>query len=565
MTLKELLAESVARRGDAVALRYKERDRWHTISYRRLQAQVWRVAEVLARLGVKPGDRVGLFRENSPEWPEIYFGIVGLGATAVAVDAKLKEQEVAHILHDSGSRFLVAGADSYALLRDIEQSLPDLHHVVLLEGHEVLPVSSRRVKYWDYDQLMAEAAPAADGPQRAYDKHPPQEDDVASFIYTSGTTGRQKGAMLTHRNFASNAEACRKAIDIHETDNFLLVLPLHHSFAFTANLILPVACGSEISFVESLKTVGENTREVSPTVLIGVPLLLEKMYNRIWTGLKENKAGYLLFSLGLRKPVLRKIAQKLGGRLRLLITGGAPCDPELLTSFSRLGLPILEGYGLTETAPVLSINPEAHPKPGTVGRPLPGVEIKILDADAEGIGEIAAQGPNVMKGYYNNPEATAAVLRDGWFLTGDLGFIDPDGYVKITGRKKSLIVNREGKNIHPEEVEHQVCRSPFIREALALGYREAGERVGEHVGVIVVPNQEAIDAHAEREKKPMSELEIHHLIRHEVKKHCAQIAEYKRPRRIQIRWEEFDKTSTGKVKRYLYAMSEENLAEATHT
>ena len=559
MTIKEMLARSVQSRGDAVALRYKAQERWHTVSYRELLVRVHHVTEMLARMGIKPHDRVGLFRENSLEWPEIYFGIVGMGATAVPVDAKLQEQEVSHILRDSGARLLFAGAKSYPLLRDVEPHVPELEKVILVDGREVLPTSSKRLKYFDYEALKQDVSKAANSAGRAYDKHQPAEDDVASFIYTSGTTGRQKGAMLTHRNFTSNVEQATKAIDVKASDNFLLVLPMHHAFAFTVNLLLPIFVGGEISFVENLKTVGENTREVSPTVLIGVPLLLEKMFNRIMTGLKENKVGYTLFRLGVRKPIAKAIAAKLGGKLRLMVTGGAPCDPDLLTGFNKFGVEILEGYGLTETAPVLTFNPQHAPKPGSVGKPVPGVEIKILDAGPEGIGEIAARGPNVMKGYFNNPEAPEAVFRDGWFVTGDLGFIDADGYVTITGRKKSLIVNREGKNIYPEEVEHHVCRSPYIREALALGYREEGEKVGEHVGVIVVPNQEAIDDLAAHEKRVYSEKEVADLLRRETKRVCADISEYKRPRRVQVRWEEFDKTSTGKVKRYLYALNTQDV------
>ena len=564
MTLKELLAQSVQQRGDAVALRYKRQERWHTVTYNELLAKVRRVAEILARFGVKPGDRVAIFRENAPEWPEIYFGIAGMAATAVPVDAKLQEQEVAHVLRDSGAKLLFSDAKYYPLLRDVEPHIPDMHTVVLTDGHEILPIHSRRIKYLSYEQLTDDAAEAAGSASRAYDKHHPKDDDIASLIYTSGTTGRQKGAMLTHKNFTANVEGVQKSIGIYPSDNFLLVLPLHHSLAFTANLVLPIAVGSEISFVENLRTVGENMREVSPTVLIGVPLLLEKMYNRIWNGLKDNKVGYTLFKLGIRKPVIRGIAQKLGGKLRLVVTGGAPCDPELLENYDRLGIPFIEGYGLTETAPVLSLNPLGKPKPGTVGKPLPDVEIVIMDKDSEGAGEIAAKGPNIMKGYFNNPEATQAVFKDGWFLTGDLGVIDADGYLTITGRKKSLIVNREGKNIHPEEVEHQVCKSPYIREAIALGYREADEKVGEHVGVIVVPDQDALDALAQREKRTLSEDEIGNFIRSEVKKYSSEIAEYKRPRRIQIRWEELDKTSTGKVKRYLYAMGSEDVGWTRH-
>lgn len=560
MTIKEWLARSVSRRGDGIALRHKKDGRWQSLTYRELLARTWGVAELLARRGLKPGDRVAIFRENAPDWPEMYFGITGLGLTAVPVDAKLQEQEVAHILRDSGARLLFADARSYPLLKEIEAHLPGLQSAVLVGGRELGPQPSRRVRYEDYQESFESAAAAAAADGRAYDRHTPAADDIASFIYTSGTTGRQKGAMLTHGNFAANVEAILHAIDIREDDNFLLVLPLHHAFAFTANLLTPVAAGCEISFVESLKTVGENTREVAPSVLIGVPLLIEKMYNRIWAGLRENKAAWVLYRLGLRRPVRRGIAAKLGGRLRLIVTGGAPCDPDVLVHFAKLGFPILEGYGLTETAPVLTLNPPDAPRPGTVGRPLPGVEIRILDPNPEGVGEITARGPNVMKGYFNNPEATAAVFQDGWFLTGDLGRLDANGYVTITGRKKSLIVNREGKNIYPEEVEHAVGKSPFVRECLALGFRDPDVKVGEQVGIIVVPNQEMIDAHARRGHRTLSEAEAVELVRRDVKRVCAGIAEYKRPRRIQVRWEEFGKTSTGKVKRYLYTLRAEDLA-----
>ncbi len=562
MTIKEMLVQSVQKNPNAIALRFKKQDQWRTHTYSELLAHTHQAAELLARLGIKPGDRVAIFRENAPEWPELYFGIIGLAATAVPIDAKLQEQEVAHILRDSGAKALFASVKSYPLLKDVEPHVPDLGHIILMGGQEILPVAARKIKYWDYDELLAKSAEGALSERRAYDRHDPKEDDIASFIYTSGTTGRQKGAMLTHRNFTSNVKSIQEAIHIKASDHFMLVLPLHHAFAFTTNLLTPIGSGAEISFVESLKTVGENIREVSPTLLIGVPLLLEKMYKRIWNGLKENKTAYALYKLGLRAPVIKGIQKKMGGRLRLMVSGGAPCDPDLLVQLTALGLPVLEGYGLTETAPVLTLNPEGAARPGSVGKALPGVELTILDPDGEGVGEIAAKGPNIMKGYYNNPDATDSAFREGWFLTGDLGFISPDGYVTITGRKKSLIVNREGKNIYPEEVEHQIGKSPFISEVLALGYRLEGEKVGEQVGVIIVPNQEQIDAVHKRGNRPLSEKEVTDLLRQEVKRLAVEMAEYKRPRRIKIRWEEFNKTSTGKIKRYLYALGEEDLAES---
>lgn len=552
MTIREMLLDACSRRGDAVALRYKKDRSWHTISYEQLLDRVRRVSELLGRLRVGPGDHVGIHLSNCPEWPEIYFGIVCMGATAVPVDAQLREQEVAHVLRNSGAKAVFASSRTYQVLRDAEAHLPQLEAAVLVEGDAVRPHPSDRVRYEVFEEAVEAASKAAAGQDSVFDRNSPKPGDVASIIYTSGTTGRQKGAMLTHANFCSNVTASLEAIEVFDTDNFLLVLPLHHAFAFTTNLLIPVASGAEISLIESLRTLGENVKEVSPTILIGVPLLTEKMFNRIWSGLKRNRLAYAMFRMGIRRPVIRGIKNGLGGRLRLFIVGGAPSDPRVLKGFSSLGLPVIEGYGLTETSPVLSFNPESAPKPGTVGRPIGGVEVRIDSPDAEGIGEIVARGPGIMQGYYNNPEATAQVIRDGWFHTGDLGFIDDEGYIHITGRAKNLIVNREGKNIYPEEVEGELMASPYFLEILVLGYEVPGE-TGERVGAIVVPNQEALDDYAS-ERGPMSDEDVRVLITNEVKDAAARIANYKRPRRIQIRTEEFEKTSTAKVKRYLYAI-----------
>lgn len=558
-TIKGMLTRSVERFGGRVAFRYKENRQWREVTYREFQRRVWCVSEMLAECGVKPGDRVAIFAENSAEWPAMYFGILGLNATAVPVDAKLKEQEVAHILRDSDAGAALSTNRQYPILRDIQPGLPSLDHIILLQGRSVLPTLSDGVSYHVYEERMDQAMDKARLPDRAYDLYAPKPDDIASFIYTSGTTGRQKGAMLSHRNFMANVQSCTGAIDISPDENFLLVLPLHHAFAFTGNLLVPLALGNEISLVESLRTVGENVREVSPSAFIGVPLLIEKMYERIVDRLKQNKIGYALYRTGIRGPVRKRIRESLGGRLRIVITGGAPCNPDVLRGFAEFGIQILEGYGLTETGPVCSLNPWSKPKPGTIGLPLPDVEIKIDEPDAEGVGELLIRGPNVMKGYFNNPTASEDAFRDGWFCTGDLGCVDEEGYFAITGRKKSLIVNREGKNIYPEEVEHYAVQSPYILEALVLGYHEPGEKIGERVGLIVVPNQETLDEEAARTGTHRTDREVIDLLREEVKRTCQAITEYKRPRKILVRMEAFEKTSTGKIKRYLYDLESTDL------
>jgi len=474
---------------------------------------------------------------------------VGAGAAVVPIDPRLQEQEVLHVLRDSGARFVVAGASHYTMLRQIEEHLEDIVSVLMIDSRGVMPVEAGGLSYLDYAAALDAVSAPEETPRTG------KSDDVASILYTSGTTGRQKGAMLTHANFLANVRSCRGVARVDDNDHFLLILPLHHAFAFTTSLLLPLASGAQISFVEHLRTIGENLHEVSPTILIGVPLLLEKMYGRMQSSVRAHRLGNLLYRVGLRRPIAQRIRARLGGRLRMIIVGGAPCPAPVLKGLGELGIPVAEGYGLTETAPVLTINPPQRPKPGSVGPALAGVELRILDPDEQGVGEIAARGASVMKGYFNQPRATEEVFRGGWFLTGDLGVMDEEGYLTIAGRKKSLIVNREGKNIYPEEVEQALIKSPLILEAVALGYSDSRDHGGERVGVLVVPDQSELDERAAREGS-LSDDELRALVTQEVKRASRVLAEYKRPRLIRIRSEAFLRTSTGKIKRYLYSMAD---------
>ncbi|MBP1588646.1 MAG: AMP-binding protein [Kiritimatiellae bacterium] len=559
MTLKESLEHSVQKHPDKTLLRFKRAGKWVEWTYAQFQEQVRNAAELLYRAcHVRASDRVMLLAANSPEWAVVHYAITGISASVVHADPHLKEQEVAHILNDSGATVIVADLALYTLIREVEPRCLALRHVVLFNplGRDMPNPPPSRVRYHEFESLMAAHAAAAKARDAAYTRVHPKDDDIAAFLYTSGTTGRQKGAMLSHANFMGNFRSLDAAIDILPDDNFLVILPFFHAFAFTTCLVTPIAAGVELSLVESLRTIGENIRETHPTIILGVPLLLEKMRDKAYAAIAASKVGSLMWRLGMRGPIRRKVADSLGGRIRLIISGGAPIDFKVLEDFDALGLHPREGYGLTECAPVLCLSPYTEPpRRGSCGKVLPFVEMTVLDPNPEGVGVLAVKGANVMKGYYNNPSATADVFRDGWFLTGDLGYMDADNFVYITGRAKSLIVNREGKNIYPEEVETQIDRSPYIRECVVLGYREPGENVGEHVGVIVCPNEEAVAAREKAEGRKYAEADIVALLRAEVKAQAENLAAYKRPRRIQVRWEEFNKTSTGKIKRYLYQMA----------
>ncbi len=555
MTIKDCLNRAAVESPDSVALRFKHEGAWKTTSFGELRERAWHVSQMLSRLGIKPADRVAIYRENSPEWFELYYGTVAIGAVAVPVDAKLREQEVAHILHDCGVSMVFCSARLASIVDTVAARLSTLKSVVVLDADEAHFPGCEQALCIAYEQLWSDVSPEARSEGRAFDQVGPEEASIASLIYTSGTTGRQKGAELTHRNFLANVESIAEAIDIQRNDNFMLVLPLHHSFAFTCNMLVPLYAQCEISLVENLKSIKANMADCSPTVLLAVPLLLEKMLARVMDGIEASLPAKLMFRLGLARVVGRRIHAGLGGALRVIVTGGAPISPATLDVWNKLGILVVEGYGITETAPVLSVNrPGGSPRIGTVGPPLKGVEIRIHEPNAEGVGEIVTRGENVMRGYYNNPEETAKVLKDGWYHTGDLGRFDDQGFLMISGRKKSMIVNREGKNIYPEEVERQVMKSRYVMECLALAYREAGDGVGERVGLIVVPNLEVFDTLEDRKGTRLSDEEIVVRVRDDVRKQLSELSDYKRPRRIEVRFEEFEKTTTQKIKRYLYAI-----------
>ena len=552
MTIKDILNRAADEGPERIALKYKRNGAWQTTTFSSLRERTWQVSEMLVHLGVQSGDRVALLRENSPEWYELYYGIVSIGAVAVPIDIKLREQELAHILHDCGVSLAFCSASQ--LDRIASLATHELRTVVACDvGTRGFPESLSIICH-DYDQLRQEVSKRAMSDARAFDHYDLPSDSPASFIYTSGTTGRSKGAVLTHRNFMSNVEGIAEGIDIRPSDNFMLVLPLHHSFAFTTMLLLPIYAQCQVSLVENLKTIKANMADCAPTVLLAVPLLLEKMMTRIMTGIREKKAAHLMYRFGLAGLIGRKVLEGLGGSLRLVVSGGAPISPSTLRAWSKLGFKIVEGYGITETAPVLTLNPPDAPRIGTVGLPISGVEVQIADPNPEGVGEIIARGENVMQGYYNNPEETARVLVDGWYRTGDLGRFDEKGYLVISGRKKSLIVNREGKNIYPEEVERAVLQSEYVLECLALGYRDHGEETGERVGLIAVPNQEVFDAMEDHGSGRMTDGQVEELVRSDIRAQLGELSDYKRPRKIEIRFEEFEKTTTQKIKRYLYAI-----------
>jgi long-chain acyl-CoA synthetase len=376
-----------------------------------------------------------------------------------------------------------------------------------------------------------------------------QPGEAAVILYTSGTTGRSKGAMLSHANIVSNIRAAIPIFRIDERMHTLSFLPINHVFEQVCGILLPLTVGGTITFAESLKKLGENLVEVRPNFLLGVPAVFRLLNDRLHKNIQGRLLSRTLFTLPFTRPlVTRKVRETLGGA-PTFVSGGAALDPLVAQGLTELGITIYQGYGITETSPVISAEHAGAQRPGSVGLPFPGVDVRIDQPGEEGVGEIWVKGPNVMLGYFNNPVATAEVLTDGWYHTGDLGRIDADGMLYICGRVKNLIVTANGKNVYPEEIENELLHSPFIAEVMVYGHKVSA--TSEEVYAMIFPNQEAIDWHAqEHGLAPMSMAAVEALIRDEILKIGRNLADYKRIRKFTLRDDEFPKTTTRKIKRF---------------
>ncbi len=550
MTLRELLEQAVEKQPLRTAVKYKRAGEWRSLSYSALHSGISQMAETFGELGIVPGtDKVALMLDNSPEWIESYFALAGCGVAVVPVDPKLRPVEVSYILKDSESVMLLAQKCHISMIDEISKDLPFLRFAVIADDFNDQPRSPFNLPFYSYEKLKEKVSKRVD--LSWFLDHKPESGQVASIIYTSGTMGKPKGAMLTHNNFCSDVSGSLAAIDhaLNEKDDFLVVLPLFHSFSFTANLLIAIAAAGGLLFVENLRTIGQDMKELRPTILMAVPLLCEKLFHKIDFRLQGNAVTRCMLKLGLGWVLGRQVRKGLGGRLRHMIVGGAPCPVDIIKGFKRLGISLVEGYGLTECSPVVSFPKLTESRIGTIGLKLPNAEVRIAEPDEKGAGELQVRGPMVMKGYYKNLEATRDAFDGEWLKTGDIAKMDAEGYISICGRKKALIVNREGKNIYPEEVENAIALDTLLNDVVVVGYR-VGDDPGERVGVILAPDPDLLEEQFTGDKEDPAAVES--FVKERLSKQCARLASYKHPRKIVISAEPLERTSVQKVRRCLY-------------
>jgi long-chain acyl-CoA synthetase len=509
-TLSKAFWRSVEQHGEKPALLVKREKQYRPITYTELGRRVYAFARALHELGVRKGDRVSILSENCPEWAITDWATLCLGAITVPIYPTLTAPQVQEILRDSEPKVLVV-SDKKQLRKACEavEGTGLNPQMICIEPDSGSETPS-------FEQMLNQPGALTESELRAMVESS-QPDDIITFIYTSGTTGEPKGAMLTHRNLISNIEAVLQIIDCRPDDLFLSFLPLSHVFERMGGHFLPIYAGLTIAYAESLFTLANDIVEVKPTLMLGVPRFYASVMDRILASARQmpplrQKLFYRTLEVGkvysrciregrpvplgvrlqhavLDKLVAAKIRERVGGRLRFFISGGAALPKEVAEFFHAFGILILEGYGLTETSPVLTVNPPSAPRFGSVGKPIPGVEITIAED-----GEILARGPNIMLGYYKKPEATAAAIDpDGWFHTGDVGYMDADGYLYITDRKKDIIVLANGKNVAPQPIENLLKQSELVQEAVVYG-----DGMSAPVALIV-PNMDALRAFAKQE------------------------------------------------------------------
>lgn len=559
-TLCSLFLGAVDRFGGAPALQWftGRGDELDSLSYDEVLERARAVAGGLAALGLDRGDRVAILSENRPGWAIADYGCLLGGFVDVPVYNTLIASQVAYILGDAGVKVVFASSPEQVskALEAAEEAGLDLTVVAFDPGAP----DSRRVVAWD--DLLARgreflsASPAAAFRSRALETTP---DDLATVLYTSGTTGPPKGVMLTHGNLYSNVWACSDVLDVGPDDVTLSFLPLSHVLQRMVDYLL-LTSGCTIAYARDIRNVAEDLKVVRPTVAVSVPRLYEKVYNKVqetggvrarlvaWaTAVAEQWADAVLeggpggamlkASHALAdRLVYRKIRAGVGGRLRWFVSGGAPLEPDIARFFFAVGLPILEGYGLTETSPVTNVNPPDAIRIGTVGPPVPGTEIRIAED-----GEILVRGPQVMKGYYRNPQATAEVVDDeGWFRTGDVGELTAEGYLRITDRKKDIIVTAGGKNIAPQPIENRLKTNRFVEQVVMVGDKR------KFPALLLVPAFDVLEAWARGQGVPpgdrralLEDPTVQAHMEKEVREHLGELSSFETPKKIALLDKEF--------------------------
>ncbi len=497
--------------------------------------------------------KIALLGENSYSWVVTYLATTNGGGVIVPLDKELSRKELLHLIQRSGVTAIVYGDKYRDLIQGMKDEAPEIAYFINIDATE----DEKTIGELSWELLRLAGKEKLDKGNTTFLDTEIDPESMCALLFTSGTTGMAKGVMLSHKNIASNVYNMSKYVHIKEPGVGLSVLPMHHSYEMTCHILTAIYQGVCVAICEGLKHIAKNLVESQATVMLGVPLVFEGTHKKVLKqaassgkdkSLKRAMAvskKLKLYNKGnITHKIFKDVHKATGGHVDLFIAGGAAMNSRVLEDFQAMGFPMIQGYGMTENSPIIAVNKDRFSKSESVGFPMPGTEVKIKGPDGKGVGEILCKGPSVMLGYYENPDETAKVLKDGWLHTGDYGYFDNEGFLYISGRKKSVIVTKNGKNIFPEELEYYLMESEFIEEAFVYG--EVDKQGDAVVKAIIYPNFESIKEHLESD----TDKELTEFIKKVIDDINEEMAIYKRIKRFAVRKTEFEKTTTKKIKRF---------------
>ena len=547
--IKDLVESSAEIYGNKAAYLVKNSMReYEEVSFKKAKENMDELGTALINLGLK-GEKIAVIGENRYEWAISYLAVICGTGIIVPLDRMLPENEIESCLKRGEVTAVIYSSRLEKEIKSISERLDNIKYYIGMDLKE------ETGKFKSLDLLLKRGRTLLNEGNTDFTKAEIDASAVAEILFTSGTTSESKAVMLSHNNLAFNIMNQCSMLYIDDKDIFLSILPIHHVYECVCGFLTPYYRGCTVAYAEGLKYIQKNMKEAKVTMMLGVPLIFETMYRRIWAGIEKQGKTKLVKtmikitnSMGkvgkkLKKKVFKSIYDEFGGNIRLFIAGAAAINPEVSKGFQDFGILALQGYGLSECAPIVALNPNTCPKDDAAGLPLFNTEVKIVDKNDEGIGEIVTKGNHVMLGYYQNEEATKEAIRDGYFYTGDLGYIDEDGYVHITGRKKNVIITKNGKNVYPEEIEGIINDLEYVKECMVYGKKEKDDIV---LSVQVIPDIDKIKENIGEK----TEEEIKDIIWQDIKKINENMVIYKRIKHLEIRNKEFEKTTTMKIKRY---------------
>jgi len=554
-TIKEIFIQNIEKFKNKTFIleKYNKNGKFEEKTYGKFGEDVINLGTGLGKLLDLKGKRVVIIGQNTYYWYVSYMTLLCSDAIAVPVDKELPDNELVNIVNRSRADIIIYNKHKKEVIEKAKSKLKDVKYFVEMYSDDKYDEQERII---GIEKVIEFGKKEVEKGNKSFLDVQIDPEEFKVLIFTSGTTSEAKGVMLCNRNLAENINAVSAYVKIYPTDRFFSVLPLHHCYESTIGFLLPFAVGADIVVCEGLKYIVPNLKETHPTAILAVPLLIESIYKKINDTIRKSKKEALVNSmihvtnalssvnLDIKRKVFKEIHDNLGGNIRIIVSAAAPIDAKVGKWLKDIGIQFLQGYGLTETAPIAALTPEFDTKIGAVGKPVICANVKIDNPNEAGEGEILISSTTLMLGYYENQKATDEVIKDGWFHSGDVGYLDEEGFIHITGRSKNVIVTQNGKNIYPEEIELLLGNVKEIKECMVYGKEDKGKEL--KITARVIPNREYIE---ENYKKGLSEEEIHKIIWEKIKEVNKQLVSYKAVKALEIKNDEFEKTTTMKIKR----------------